>query len=138
MNTLAGYSLFVFQDFENYLRTESDLVGDDFRLVLDEYKSSFITYELQTVFYASRDLSEALVNILQPDYPASNSEIVIEIDDLIRKNKMAVKSGTIAIRFDEKSFLSTILGFTSVWDFKHYNENTSQKTVTLSTTKKYT
>ena len=30
----------VFQDFESFLRTESDLVQDDIRLVLDEYKSS--------------------------------------------------------------------------------------------------
>ena len=40
------------------------------------------------------------------------------------------------MRFDEKSFFSTILGFTSVWDFKHYNKHTSQKNVNLGNTNK--
>ena len=137
-NTLAGYPSFVFQDFESCLRTESDLVGDDLRLILKEYISNFITYELQPVIYISMDLSDALVFIIQPDYLSSNSEIVLENDDIIKKTKLVVKSGTIAIRFDEKAFLSTILGFTSGWDFKHYNEYNSQKTVNLITTKKYT
>ena len=33
-------------------------------------------------------------------------------------------------------FFSTILGFTSEWDYKHYNENISQKIVDLSNTSK--
>ena len=49
---------------------------------------------------------------------------------------MVVGSGIIAIRFDEKSFFSNILGFTSGWDYKHYNEYTSQKIVNLSITNK--
>ena len=47
MNDLRGYIRSIFQDFESYLRTEVDLVEDDIRLVLDEYSSSFITYELE-------------------------------------------------------------------------------------------
>ena len=46
MNILAGYVSSVFQDFERCLRTEVYLVEDDNKLVLDEYNSSFITYEL--------------------------------------------------------------------------------------------
>ena len=38
--------LVLFQDFESYLRTEVNLIEDDIKLVLDEYNSSFITYEL--------------------------------------------------------------------------------------------
>ena len=49
---------------------------------------------------------------------------------------MFVKSGIIAIGFDEKSFFNTVLGFTSGWDYKHYNEYTSQKNLNLSATKK--
>ena len=30
MNILSGYPRFVIQDFERYLRTEIDLIGDDF------------------------------------------------------------------------------------------------------------
>ena len=52
------------------------------------------------------------------------------------KNKLVVKFGIIAIRFDEKSFFSTVLGFTPGWDYKHYNKNTSQKIVKLGSTNK--
>ena len=38
MNILSGYRDSIFQDFESYLRTEVDLVEDDIKLVLDEYK----------------------------------------------------------------------------------------------------
>ena len=46
--------------------------------------------------------------------------------------KMVVKNGIIAIKLDEKSFFSTILGFTQNWDYKHYNEYFSQKNLNLS------
>ena len=49
---------------------------------------------------------------------------------------MVVRSGIIAIRFDEKSFFSTILGFNPGWDYKHYNQYLSQKIVNLSSTNK--
>ena len=51
MKILAGYIRSIFQDFEKCLRTEVDLAKDDIRLVLDEYNSSFITYELQPSFF---------------------------------------------------------------------------------------
>ena len=63
MNIVAGYVSSVFQDFESYLRTGVDLVEDDIKLVLDEYNSSFITYELQPGIYTFKDISEALFNI---------------------------------------------------------------------------
>ena len=40
------------------------------------------------------------------------------------------------MRFDEKSFFSTILGFIAGWDYKHYNQYISQKIVILSNTNK--
>ena len=49
---------------------------------------------------------------------------------------MVVNSGIITIRFDEKSFFSTILDFTSGWDYKHYNQYLSQKIVNLSSKNK--
>ena len=64
MNIVAGYVSSVFQDFESLFRTEVDLVEDDIKLVLDEYNSSFVTYELQPVIYTFKDISEALFNIL--------------------------------------------------------------------------
>ena len=136
MNIVADSVRSVFQDFESYLRTEDDLVEDDIKLVLDEYNSNFITYVLQPGIYTFKDISEALFNILQTEYPGSSNVIIIEYDDITGKTKLVVRDGVIAIRFDEKSFFSTILGFTSGWDYKHYNRYISQKIVNLSSTNK--
>ena len=136
MNILAIYTSSVFQAFESFLRTQIDLIEDDVKLVLDEYNSSFITYELEPCIYSNREISEALFNILQLEYPSSDSEILIRLDDITRKTKLVVNSGIIARRFDENSFFSTILGFTAGWDYKHYNQYLSQKIVNLSSTNK--
>ena len=131
MLILAGYVKSVFQDFESI----SELVEDDIRLVLDEYNSSFITYELQPGIHTLN--SKTFYNILQLEYPESSGEIVIEYDEISIKIKLYSRSGIIATRFDlKKSFFSTILGFTPGWDYKHYNEYTSQKIVNLSDTNK--
>ena len=136
MNILAIYIRSVFQDFESFLRSQIDLVESDIKLVLDEYNSSFITYELEPGIYSYKEISEALFYILQSEYPQSSSEILIRLDDITRKTKLVVRSGIIAIRFDEKSFFSTILGFTPGWDYKHYNQYLSQKIVNLNSTNK--
>ena len=115
MNIVAGYVSSVFQDFESYLRAEVDLIEDDTKLVLDEYNSSFITYELQPSLYTLKDISEALFNILQTEYPGPSNVIVIEYDDITTKTKLDVGSGIVAIRFDEKSFFCNALGFNSGW-----------------------
>ena len=136
MNILARYTRSVFQDFESFLRTEIDLVEDDIKLVLDEYKSNFVTYELDPGIYTYKDIAVALYYILQSEYPSTGSEILIRLDDITKKTKLVVRSGFIAIRFDEKSFFSTILGFTPGWDYKHYNQYQSQKIVNLNNTNK--
>ena len=136
MIILAGYHSSVFQDFQSYFRTEYGLVEDDIRLVLDKEISSFITYELQPGIYIFKDLSEALLNILQLEYTASSCEIVMEFDDMTRKIKLVVRSGNIALRFDEKSFLNTILGFNHGWDYKNYIEYMSQNFVNINGTNK--
>ena len=136
MNVLAIYTsyLSIFQDFESFLRTQIDLIEDDIKLVLDEYNSSFITYELEPGIYTFKDISEALFNILQSEYPVPSNTIVIELDDISRKTKLVVSNGIIALRFEEKSFFSNIPGFTAGWDYKHYNKYVSQKIVNLSNT----
>ena len=136
LNILAVYTSSIFQDFENFLRTEIDLVEDVVRLALDKYDSNFITYELTPGIYNFKDLSEALFTFLQLEDPASSSENVIEIDDFTMKTQLVVKSGFKAITFDEKLFFSTVLGFTSGWNYKHYKKYISQKFINLSTTNK--
>ena len=105
-------------------------------LGLDKYNSCFITYKITPGFHTFKDLSEALFKILQLDYPGPSTVIVIEFGDITMKTKLVVKSGSIGIRFDEKSFLSIILGFTPGWDYKQYNEYISQKNLNLSNTNK--
>ena len=136
MNILARYTRSVFQDFESFLRTEVDLVEDDIKLVLDEYNSNFVTYKLDPGIYTYKDIAVALYYILQSEYPSTGSEILIRLDDITRKTKLVIRSGIIAIRFDEKSFFSTILGFTPGWDYKHYNQYLSRKIVNLNNTNK--
>ena len=136
MKILAIYTSSLFQDFESFLKTQIDLVEDDVKLVLDEYNSSFITFELDPGIYSYRDISEALFYSLQSEYPQSNSEILYRLDDITRKTRLVVNEGIIAIRFDEKSLFSTILGFTPGWDYKQYNQYLSQKIVNLSSTNK--
>ena len=136
LNIVAGYVSSVFKDFESFLRAEVDLVEDDINLVLDEYNSSFNTYELQPGTYTFKDNSEALLNILLSEYPGPSNVIDIECDDITRKTKLVVRSGIIAISFDEKSFFSTILGFIPGWDYKHYSNYISQKIVNLGSTNK--
>ena len=58
MNNIARYTTSIFQDFESGLSTEVDLVGDDIRLVLDEYISIVFTYEFEPGIYTFNDISE--------------------------------------------------------------------------------
>ena len=67
VNFLAGYIRSIFQDFESCLRREVDLVEDYIRLILNEYNSNFITYELEPGFYTIKDHSESVFIILQPE-----------------------------------------------------------------------
>ena len=112
------------------------MILDWFEMNIIQVMKSVITYELEPGIYSFKDLSEALFNILQPEYPASSTIIVIEFDDITGRTKLVVRSGIIAIIFDESSFFSTILGFNHGWDYKHYNEYISQKVVNLSSTNK--
>ena len=131
MNFLSGYPRSVSQDFESYLRTEIDLVGDEIRLVLDTNNSSFSNYEVDPGINTFEDVSESVFNILQTECPSSNSKIIIEFDDITMKIKLFEKSVIIAMRFDEKLFFNTVFGFNHGWDYKHYNEYTSQKNCKL-------
>ena len=100
MKILAIYTSSLFQDFESFLRTQIDLIEDDVKLVLDDYNSSFITYELDPGIYTFKDISEALFNIIQSEYPIPSNAIDIEYDDISMKTRLVVRSGIIVIRFD--------------------------------------
>ena len=111
MLILAGYTSSIFQIFEGFLRTEIGLVEDYIKLVLDEYNSGFITYEISPGIYISKDISEVLLSFLQPEFERYYNAIDIEFDDITMKTKLVVRPGNISVRFYEKSIFSTILGF---------------------------
>ena len=94
----------VFQDFKSFLRKQVDLVEEDIRLVLDEFNSSFITYEFEPGIYNFKGISKAPFNILQPEYELYNNSIDIEYDDITMKTELVARRGIIAIRFHEKPF----------------------------------
>ena len=77
MNILSIYTSSKFQDFKSLLRTQIDFIEDDIKLVLDEYNSSFINHEITPGIYPFKDISEALFNILQPEYPGPSNVIDI-------------------------------------------------------------
>ena len=133
MNILAIYVNSIIQAFESFLRREVELVEDGIKLVLDEKP---ITYQLTPCIYTFKDLSEALFEILQSEYPGPRNVFVNIFNVITMKTKLVVMDGTIAIRFDEKSFFTNILCFRHGSDSKHYNEIISHETVNASTTNK--
>ena len=79
MLILSSYNRSLFQDFESYLRTETDLVEDDIRLVSDENKSSFITYELEPVFILSMIFQKLLVTFLNQDMGSLTTQLLLNL-----------------------------------------------------------
>ena len=119
INLLMGYARSPFRDFESYLRIVVGLEEENIRLILKQYNEKFITYELDPGNYTIEDLKKAV-------YPLGDHEgtLQIEYDDLNKKVKLILTRfgesfGT--LRFDEKSFFHTLLGFTPYWDYKPTN-----------------
>ena len=81
------------------------MAEDANRLVLDEFNSTFITYDLEPGIYTFKDFSEILLKKFKPEYEGYHNAIDIDFDDTTMKTKLVVKSGIEAIRLDEKSFL---------------------------------
>ena len=96
LNILTIYSSSVFQDFESFLRSQIDLIEDDIKLVLDEYNSNFNTYELEPGIYIFKDISEALLKIIPPEYSGYHKAIDIEYDDITMRTKLKVRAMIIA------------------------------------------
>ena len=118
------------QGFERFLRTD-DLIEDDIRLVLKEHNSSVNNSGKLPGSYTFKDPSEVLLKDLQLEFDGNDNVIDIEIFDIRMRTKLFVRSGIISIRFDEKSFFSTILGF-----FKRHIAYIGPKIINLATINK--
>ena len=122
---LFGYCASSFRDFESYLRLVIGLDERDILLILKEYNSHFITYQLTPGIYTIQDISDAIETF-------SGHEVTIELvyDDITKRVTIVLKFkdgkkkfalGT--LRFDKQSFFHTLLGFSPYWDYKPNNSN---------------
>ena len=92
-----------FRDFESYLRIVVGLDEDDIQLILKQYVSIFVTYELSPGINWNKDISEAVYT--RSDH---NRTLQNEYDGVSMKTKPILTQfgstfGT--FRLDEKSFL---------------------------------
>ena len=125
MILLLGYSASPFRDFESYLRPVIGLDERDIQLILKEYNSPFITYELTTGIYTIQDISEAIQT-----FSGHQQTIQLEYDDISMRATIVSKfkneknmSALGTLRFDKQSFFHTLLGFSPYWDYKPSNSN---------------
>ena len=125
MILLFGYCASSFRDFESYLRLVIGLDEEDIQLILKEYNSHFITYQLTPGIYTMQDISDAIKTF-------SGHEVTIELvyDDITKRATIVLKfkdeKGKIALgtlRFDKQSFFHTLLGFSPYWDYEPNNSN---------------
>ena len=138
MTLLLGYARSLFRVFESYLRLVVGLDEEDIQLILKEYISHFITYELTPGIYSIQDISDSI-----HAFSGHMETIQIEYDDISMKTKIILKYiggrkmfvlGT--LRFNKKSFFHTLLGFTPYWDYKPSGVYTSDKILNLNTINK--
>ena len=125
MILLLGYSASPFRDFESYLRLVIGLDEEDIRLILKEYISHFITYELTPGNYTIQDISDAIQS-----FSGRQEAIQSEYDDISMRTTIVLKfknEKTIfalgTLRIDKQSFFHTFLGFSPYWHYKPNNSN---------------
>ena len=85
-----------------------------------------MTYDLSPGIDTFEDVSEILIRIFQSEFERFHNTVDFEFDDIRMKKKLILRHGVVAVRFDEKSFFNSILGFNPNWNYKHYNQNMSQ------------
>ena len=80
---VIGYARSSFRHFECYLRIVVALDKDEIQLILKQYNSSFVTYELSPRIYTIKETSEAVYTM--GDHEGT---IQIEYDDISMKTKL--------------------------------------------------
>ena len=120
------------------MRIRVGLDEEDIHLILKEYKSHFITYELSPGIYTIQDISDVVQTF------SGHSDIIeIGYDDISMKTKIILKYknfrenfGLGTLRFDEKSFFHTLLGHDPYFDYKVPGVYTSDKILNINATNK--
>ena len=106
---LLGYARSPFRDCESYFRIVVGLDEDDIQLILKQYYSNFVTYELSPGIHTIKDIAEVVYTM--GDHKQT---LQIQYDDITMKSKLIIKRsvGTFGtFRFDEQSFFITSLNF---------------------------
>ena len=138
MILLLGYASPLFRDFDSYLRIVVGLDEEDIQLILKEYNSHFITYKLTPGIYSIQDISDTLhtfsehTDTIQIEYDVISMKTKIILEYIGGRKMFALGM----LRFDERSFLHTLLGFTPYWDYKPPDLYTSDKILNLNTINK--
>ena len=135
---LLNHSRSQFKDFESCLRIRVGLDEEDIQLILKEYNSHFITYELTPGIYTIQDISDVVQTF------SGHSDIIeIGYDDIRLKTKFILEYkdlresfGLGTLRFDKKSFFHTLLGHDPYFDHKAPGVYTSDKNLNLNTSNK--
>ena len=99
------------------MRIRVGLDEKDIQLILKEYNSHFITYELSPGIYTIQDISDAVHTF------SGHTEIIeIDYDDISMKTKLILKYndsrenfGLGTLRFDKKSFFSYFIRSRSIF-----------------------
>ena len=116
---LMGYARFPFRDFESYRRIVVGLEENNIQLILKQNNEKIVTYELEPGNFMIEDIQQSV-------YPLGDHEGTLQYKyDYLNKNVKLILTrfgdtfGT--LRFDNKSFFHTLLGFTPYWDYKPTN-----------------
>ena len=97
-----GYARSPFRDFESYFRTVVGLDEDDVQLILKQYKSNFVIYELSPGIYTIKDIAEAVYPMDDHERTFQTVHNVISMKTKLIFTSFGGNFGT--LRFDEKSF----------------------------------
>ena len=97
---LMGYVRSPFRDFESYLRIVVGLDEEYIQLILKQYNSHFVTYELSSGIYTIQDISHAVHT-----FSGHEGRLQIEYDDINMKTKINLtRAGEsfMSLRFGKK------------------------------------
>ena len=132
---LRGYVHSPIRDFESYFRILTGLDEDDIQLRIKQNNSKFTKCIIPPGVYTFRDLSGNLSRSFENEFEIRGRmrPVIIDSDNVSLMTKLRLVPQIMVLRFDKKSFLNTILGFTPYWDYKHFgNEYYSEKNRNLS------
>ena len=98
---LTNYASSPLRDSEIYLRYIVGLHEDDIHLIIKQYNSKIVPYEIPVVIYSNKDTSDFVYNMEHHKGALQN-----EYDDVSVETKL-ILSSFVMLRFNEKSFLKT-------------------------------